>query len=48
MPSSIELNIGHLPTPRRQRDADDGEVAPFRIVVLGDFSGRPRAERQPL
>ena len=49
MPSSIELNIGHVPSPRRQRDADDdGDVAPFRIVVLGDFSGRPRAERGPL
>ena len=48
MPSSIELNIGHLPSPRRRRDADDGDVAPFRVVVLGDFSGRPRAERGPL
>ena len=48
MPSSIELNIGHLPSPRRQRDADDDGAAPFRIVVLGDFSGRPRAERGPL
>jgi len=48
MPSSIELNIGHLPSPRRQRDADDDGAAPFRIVVLGDFSGQPRAERGPL
>ncbi len=50
MPSSIELNIGHVPSPRRQRqrDADDGDAASFRIVVLGDFSGRPRAERGPL
>ena len=48
MPSSIELNIGHVPAPRRQRDADDGDAAPFRIVVLGDFSGLPRAERGPL
>ncbi len=48
MPSSIELNIGHVPSPRRQRDVDDGDAAPFRIVVLGDFSGRPRAERGPL
>jgi type VI secretion system protein ImpC len=49
MPSPIELNIGHVPSPRRQRDADDGDgVAPFRIVVLGDFSGRPLAERGPL
>jgi type VI secretion system protein ImpC len=47
MPSSIELNIGHVPSPRRQRD-DDGDAAPFRVVVLGDFSGRPRAERGPL
>ena len=47
MPSSIELNIGHVPSPRRQRD-DDGDVAPLRIVVLGDFSGRPRTERGPL
>jgi type VI secretion system protein ImpC len=49
MPPSIELNIGHVPSPRRQRDADDGDgVAPLRVVVLGDFSGRPRAERGPL
>jgi len=46
---AIELNIGHTPSPRRQRDAgDDDEVAPFRIVVLGDFSGRPRERRQAL
>ncbi len=46
---SIELNIGHPPSPRRQRGADDGDDAPpFRIVVLGDFSGRPRARRQAL
>ena len=49
MPSSIELNVGHMPGPRRQRGADDGDdVAPFRIVVLGDFSGRPRAGREAL
>jgi type VI secretion system protein ImpC len=47
MPSSIELHIGRVPSPRRQRAGDDGD-APFRIVVLGDFSGRPRAERQAL
>ncbi len=49
MPSSIELNIGHVPSPRRRRDADEGdEVAPFRVVVLGDFSGRGTAGRGPL
>ena len=50
MPSSIELNIGHVPSPRRRRDADDGDgdAPPFRVVVLGDFSGRPRAERGSL
>lgn len=49
MPSSIELNVGHVPSPRRQRSADDGDgTAPFRILVLGDFSGRPRAEREAL
>lgn len=49
MPSSIELNVGHLPSPRRQRSADDGDgTAPFRILVLGDFSGRPRADREAL
>jgi len=48
MPSSIELNIGHLPSPRRQRGDDGDGDAPFRIVVLGDFSGRPRAEREAL
>ena len=46
MPSSIELNIGRVPSPRRERDEDDD--APFRVVVLGDFSGRPRAERGSL
>ena len=40
----IELNIGQLPTPRRQRE--DDEETPFRIVVLGDFSGRPRPTRR--
>ena len=46
---AIELNIGHLPSARRQRGSDDGDdAAPFRIVVLGDFSGRPRARRQAL
>ena len=29
----IELNIGHVPAPRRQRQDDDGD-APFRVVVL--------------
>jgi type VI secretion system protein ImpC len=49
MPSTIELNIGHVPSPRRQRGADDDDgSAPFRVVVLGDFSGRPGAEREPL
>ena len=48
MPSSIELNIGHVPSPRRQRDPDDGDAPPFHVVVLGDFSGRPRAERGAL
>jgi len=46
---AIELNIGHTPSPRRQRDAGDGDdPTPFRIVVLGDFSGRPRERRQAL
>ena len=46
---AIELNIGHLPSARRQRGSDDGDdAAPFRIVVLGDFSGRPRERRQAL
>ena len=48
MPSSIELNIGHASSPRRRRDEDDDGAAPLRIVVLGDFSGRPREERAPL
>ena len=48
MPSSIELNIGHVPSPRRQRSDDGDDAGPFRIVVLGDFSCRPRAERGPL
>ena len=49
MPSTIELNIGHVPSPRRQRGSDDDDGStPFRVVVLGDFSGRPSAERGPL
>ncbi len=50
MPSSIELNIGHVPSPRRPRHPDDDGDAetPFRIVVLGDFSGRPVADRGAL
>jgi len=50
MPSSIELNVGHVPSPRRRREADSGDegAAPFRIVVLGDFSGRSREDRAPL
>lgn len=48
MPSSIELNIGHVPSPRRRHDVDDGDAPPLRVVVLGDFSGRPRAERGSL
>jgi hypothetical protein len=47
MPSSIELNIGHVPSPRRAR-SDDGDEAPLRVVVLGDFSGRPAIERPAL
>jgi hypothetical protein len=42
----IELNVGHLPTPRRQREDDD--ESPFRIVVLGDLSGRSRDRRPAL
>ena len=45
---AIELNIGHTPSPRRQRDSGDDDAPPFRIVVLGDFSGLPRARRQAL
>lgn len=46
---SIELNIGHVPSPRRARASnDDDDAAPFRVVVLGDFSGHPSAERGPL
>jgi len=48
MPSSIELNIGRTPSPRRRREAGDEDAAPFRIIVLGDFSGRSREERAPL
>ena len=44
----IELNIGHTPSPRRQRAGDGDDATPFRIVVLGDFSGRPPARRQAL
>jgi len=49
MPPSIELNIGHAPSPRRRQEAEAGDgAAPFRIVVLGDFSSRSRDERAPL
>jgi len=46
---AIELNVGHTPSPRGQRGAgDDEDPVAFRIIVLGDFSGRPRARRQAL
>jgi type VI secretion system protein ImpC len=48
MPSSIELNIGGMPSPRRQRGDDDDEPAPFRVLAVGDFSGRLAADRPPL
>ena len=48
MPSSIELNIGRAPAPRRRGASGDDAAGPFRIVVLGDFSGLPREERAPL
>ncbi len=48
MPPAIEVNIGRMPSPRRARESGDGGDAPFRIVVLGDFSGRPAAERPAL
>src|SRR3954462_12825430 len=49
MASSIELNIGHVPSPRRARSlAGEDDAAPLRIVAIGDFSGRPGSERAPL
>jgi len=48
MPSAIEVNIGRVPAPRRRASAGGDDAGPFRIVVLGDFSGRPRDERAPL
>jgi len=48
MPSAIELNIGRVPSPRRRANGGGDDAGPFRIVVLGDLSGRPRAERAPL
>jgi hypothetical protein len=47
MPSPFELNVGHAPSPRPARD-DGGDGAPYRLLVLGDFSGRPAAGRAPL
>ena len=52
MPSSIELNVGHVPGRRpssRQAREDAGdEDMPFRVVVLGDFSGRDPSARGAL
>jgi type VI secretion system protein ImpC len=52
MPSSIELNVGHLPgrrpSPQRAREDVGDEDVPFRVVVLGDFSGRDAPARGPL
>ena len=48
MPASIELNIGRIPSARSQREAEDSDGAPFRILVLGDFSARTTAGRPPL
>ena len=42
------MNIGRVPAPRRRASAGGDDAGPFRIVVLGDFSGRPRDERAPL
>ena len=42
MPSSIELNIGHVPSPRRTRgaqDDDDGDRDDFDFVVQGLAGG---------
>jgi type VI secretion system protein ImpC len=43
MPASLQFEFN--PTPR-QRPRDSG--GPLRILLLGDFSGRPAAERAPL
>jgi type VI secretion system protein ImpC len=52
MPPSIELNVGHVPGRRTaargaREDVGDEDV-PFRVVVLGDFSGRAPGARGPL
>jgi type VI secretion system protein ImpC len=49
---SIELNVGQVPGRRpaargAREDAGDEDV-PFRVVVLGDFSGRGPSARGPL
>ena len=43
MPGRIEFELGRA---RKGRARDDG--TPMRLLVLGDFSGRPVAERVPL
>jgi len=50
MPSSIELDIGPVPSPRRQGRARDAAAgpAPFRILALGDFSGASTGRRGAL
>ena len=49
MPPSIELNIGHVPSPgRRGSSREEDDAAPFRILVVGDFSGHAAVERPPL
>ena len=44
MPGRMEFTLGlnDTPPPRRRDDA------PRRLLVMGDFSGRPAAERRPL
>jgi predicted component of type VI protein secretion system len=52
MPTSIELNVGHVPgrqpAARVTRENVGDEDAPFRVIVLGDFSGRAPGARGPL
>src|SRR5688572_26485253 len=40
-PSNFQFNFGRSGTPREPEE-------PMRLLVLGDFSGRPAAERTPL
>jgi len=48
MAPSVVFDIGRVPSARSVREGVQDDGAPWRIVVVGDFSGRPAAQRPPL